>query len=175
LATGGYEKKLLLFDLSQGTDGTAGAAGGTETLQAYEVGPNIHQGAIKSIIWTPDDPNVLVTACEDKQLRWFDLRSRSVIGTFQLEGSLGSCEIDQVGGSQPTLSVASGKQVYFFEANKPASLIKQIQMPFDVASVALHRNAGKFVVGSSNDTWVRVFDFEREEETGKLKDNDVQH
>jgi len=31
--------------------------------------------------------------------------------------------------------------------------------------VALNRAAGKFVVGSSGDTWVRVFDFDTEKET----------
>jgi serine-threonine kinase receptor-associated protein len=168
LATGGYEKKLLVFDLSRATAGDLTApnsADGATDAPSFEICPNTHQGPIKSIVWTPD-PNILVTACEDKSLRWFDLRTRSMVGSVVLDGTIGSCELDLVAGSEPILSVAAGKAVYFFDAERPATLIRKIEVPFEAASVALNRTAGKFVVASSADTWLRVWDFAEEKEMG---------
>lgn len=133
----------------------------------------MHQGTIRSVVWSPD-PNVLVTAAEDKKLRWWDLRSRSPAGEYSLEGTVGSCELDSIPLSNPsgsssktrTLSVAAGKTVYFFDAEKPAGLVKQIKTPHDVASVALNGSQRKFITGSSSDTWVRVWDFDEEKEIG---------
>ena len=63
--------------------------------------------------------------------------------------------------------MAAGKSVYFFDADRPASLIKQIKTPYDVASVALNGAQRKFVTGGASDTWVRVWDFDEERELGK--------
>jgi serine-threonine kinase receptor-associated protein len=66
-----------------------------------------------------------------------------------------------------TLSVAAGKNVYFFESDRPAALVKKVETKYEVASVAINGRAGKFVTGSPGDTWVRVWDLETETETGK--------
>lgn len=63
------EKKLRIFDLSQGGD----------SAPSYEIGAGVHTGTIKSIVWTAD-PNILITAAEDKKIRWWDLRTQSMIG-----------------------------------------------------------------------------------------------
>jgi hypothetical protein len=62
--------------------------------------------------------------------------------------------------------VAAGRSVYFFEGDKPGSLLKKVTTPYEVASVALNGAARKFVTGHRNDTWVRVWDFDKEVETG---------
>jgi len=175
LATGGQEKKLRIFDLSQGAVSGSAATDApgvlkSTTAPSYEVGKDVHQGTIKSIVWGPD-PNILVTAADDKQVRWWDIRTQSTIGEHALDGFIGSCELNSDpldGTGSGVLSVAAGKTVYFFDGDRPATLIKQFKTPHDVACVALSGSQRKFVTGQSGDTWVRVWDFDEEKELGKL-------
>lgn len=169
LATGGMEKKLRIFDLSIGSSSTTSsptyeAASSSEPPPSYEIGPGVHGGTIKSIVWAAD-PNILITAAEDKKIRWWDLRTQSTIGEYTVDGVVGTCELSNT-SPKGVLSVAAGKSVYFFDSASPGSLIKSVKTPYDLASVALHTEQGKFVTGGSsqNDTWVRVWDFESEQE-----------
>jgi serine-threonine kinase receptor-associated protein len=159
LATGGMEKKLRIFDLSDNSSSSA-------TPNSYEIGAGVHGGTIKSIVWAAD-PNILITAAEDKKIRWWDLRTQSTIGEYTVEGVVGTCELGNT-SADGILSVAAGKSVYFFNSASPGSLIKSIKTPYEMASVALHKDEGKFVTGGSNqnDTWVRVWDFNEEKELG---------
>ncbi|KAK7564896.1 WD40-repeat-containing domain protein [Phyllosticta citricarpa] len=173
LATGSQDKKLRIFDLSRSSASSSPTGvNGSSPTPSYEIGSGAHQGSIKSIVWG-NDPNILITASEDKRIRWWDLRTQSTIGEYTVEGTLGSCEMDNIsidgGSGGGVLSVAAGKTAYFFDARQPARLIKSIKTDYDLASVALHSGQGKFVAGSSGDTWVRVFDFESEQclEVGK--------
>lgn len=173
LATGGAEKKLRIWHLAQTDRGGAdlinggSASGGAALVPSWEIGKGIHQATINSIVWSPDS-QILITVADDKKLRWFDLPSRSLIGEYTLEGQVGTCEIDSIplsgASGHGTLSVAAGKSVYFFEPDKPGSLLKKISTPYEVASVALNGAARKFVTGHRNDTWVRVWDFDSEQE-----------
>ena len=186
LATGGHEKKLRVYDLSHQltispetsdpsspttaangnsltngtTKDTSNAQSTTATnISSHEIGPGVHQGSIKSIIWAPENPHVITTACEDQQIRWWDLRSRSSIATCSLDGPLGSAEY-----ATGVLSVAAGKSAYFFSGSTPGQLLKKVDTGRELATVALHAGARKFVTGGAGDTWVRIWDFEREEE-----------
>ncbi|PVH94506.1 serine/threonine kinase receptor associated protein-like protein [Periconia macrospinosa] len=160
LATGGMEKKLRIFDLSRNDNSTSAQA----TPFSYEIGAGVHTGTIKSIVWA-SDPNILITAAEDKKIRWWDLRQQSTIGEYAVEGVVGTCELDNT-SADGVLSVAAGKSVYFFNSLSPASLIKSIKTDYEIASVAMHSGQRKFVTGGSNqnDTWVRVWDFDEEKE-----------
>jgi len=180
LATGGMEKKLRIFDLSRvspislpSSNDTANTANDRTTIsadEAFEIGPGIHKGAIKAIVWTRD-PNVLVTAADDKVIRWWDLRSRAVVQEQKVEGDIGSCEFSNVksvstdiGGGSPVLTIAAGKTVYFYGGQNTRTLLKQVVMPYEVFSVALHPGQRKFVTGGSKDTWARVYDYDSEQE-----------
>lgn len=173
LATGGMEKRLRIFDLSQGSDtygiatrnGTTNGNGSVDTTPSYEVGEGIHEGAIKSIIWT-HDPNVLLTASDDKTIRWWDLRSRSLLASYSIDAPPTSCELNTGFDSDPTgiVSVAAGKNIYFFSGSTSGQLIKHIKTEREIASVALDGKTRRFVTGSPGDTWVHVWDFEREVE-----------
>jgi len=160
LATGGMEKKLRIFDLSRNDTSSANP----QESPSYEIGAGVHGGTIKSIVWGAD-PNTIITAAEDKKIRWWDLRQQKTIGEFAVDGVVGTCELDNT-SSDGVLSVAAGKSVYFFDSSSPASLIKSIKTQYEIASVALHSGQRKFVTGGSNqnDTWVRVWDFDEETE-----------
>lgn len=176
LATGGMEKRLRIFDLSQTSGESTSLAeapnGGNDLAEppSYEIGAGEHTGAIKSIIWTRD-PNIVITAADDKKIRWWDLRARSMIASHEIDGLPTSCELNTglSGYSEGIVSVAAGKNIYFFDGARPGQLIKHITTDREVASVALNGEARRFVTGCPNDTWVHVWDWdaERQIEMGK--------
>lgn len=135
-----------------------------------EVGAGVHGGSIKSIMWHRDT-NVLTTACDDRKIRWWDLRTQQPIFETQVDGPIGTCELDKV-PSNPSdagiLSVAAGKSAYFFDGAAPGALLKKVDFRHDIVSVAVNPDDGKFVTGREGDTWARVYDLATEEELGKI-------
>ena len=113
----------------------------------------------------------MTTAADDKKIRWWDLRARSSIASYDIDGLPGSCELNIGVGGNPdgVVSVAAGKNIYIFDGGKPGLLMKHIKTDRDVASVAVNGEARRFVTGSPSDTWVHVWDLnaEAELETGK--------
>jgi len=175
LATGGAEKRLRIFDLNRNSSSTSSSNGTSSAVPtSTEIGEGAHTSTIKSIVWTPNDPNILITAADDKKIRWWDLRSRTSIAGYTVEGSIGSCEINTstarssatpTSASNSILSVAAGKSVYFFDgAGLPGTLLKSHTLPQQVDCVAINMAEGKFVTGGGGDTWVHVYDFEKGEE-----------
>lgn len=174
VATGGMEKKLRIFDLSKDSPIINGGADEKDpsVLQAdkaFEIGPGIHKGAIKAIVWTRD-PNVLVTAADDKVIRWWDLQSQSVVQEQPVSGEIGSCEFTAPGGPNdigeglPVLTIAAGKTLYFYGGQNARTLLKSFELPYEVSSVALHAAQRKFIVGGMKDTWARVYNYDTEQE-----------
>lgn len=145
VATGGQEKKLRIYDLSR-----------PDT--PLEIGPQTHSGTIKSIVWS--DPNTVLSAADDKKLRWWDLRSQELAGSFDVGDLVGSCELSPEGN---VISTTAGKTVFFFDAQS-RRLIKSITTPQDVSAVALHQQTRRFVTGGTSDTWVRIYDYDTEQE-----------
>ena len=175
LATGGPEKKLRVFDLTRGTtEPAAGDAG----ISSYEIGPGVHQGTIRSILWAPNDPNMLVTAAEDKKIRWWDLRDSRLIGEHAVGDTINSCELSTstaeangvatngaTASAGTLLTVAAGKTIYLFDRPfVPSRPTKVHELTQDVSSCAVNLGAKKFVIGSGNDTWVHVHDLDTGEE-----------
>lgn len=133
----------------------------TTDAPSHEIGPGVHNGHIKSIVWSHDF-NVIITAADDNKIRWWDLRARTPASTFELEGAVGSCELNSF--ATPSLSVAAGKTAYFFSTTLPGQLLRKVETPYQIASVAMHADGLKFVTGGSKDTWVRVYDIDEGKE-----------
>lgn len=170
LATGGQEKILRIWDLSRGTNGnpaTDGEATPPSTnLEGMEVGSGVHAASIKSIVWNVDY-NIITTAAEDRTIRWWDLRDQRMINSFTTDRDIMSCELSTNMAGDPNaavLSVSTGNSAYFFDANRPAELTKQVTFDYDISSVAVNPGSGKFVTGGHKDFWVRVYDYNTEEQ-----------
>lgn len=177
------EKKLRIFDFSKfdpnapGAPVTNGNGAVEPTMRAdegFEIGPGVHQGTIKAIVWT-QDPNILVTVADDKKIRWWDLGNQGggILQEKDVQGEIGSCEFttmkpepNDIGQGFPVLCIAAGKTVYFYGGENATQLIKSVTLPYEVASVALHPSQRKFVTGGLKDTWAKVYDFDSEKELG---------
>ena len=152
LATGGAERKLRIFDLTNES--------------GYEIGPGVHQGTIKSIIWN-QDYNILSTAAEDQKIRWWDLRSRNPIVEYPVEGPIGSYDVNsRPNDSTGILSIAAGRSVHLFDGLVPGRLLRKIDFPYEVASAAVNDETARLVTGSPETTWARVYDLHTDEELG---------
>lgn len=197
VATGGQEKKLRIFDLTQtsasspttATTTLNGSPSSSTMTQAapsptgFELGPGVHTASIKSVVWL-HDYNIIVTAAEDKTLRWWDLRSRAPCATVETDMPISSCELNALeptasplaprgrgggstGGDAGLLAVAAGKTCYFFDGARPGELVKKVAFDHEVASVAVNVDSARFVTGGKADTWVRVWDWETDRELGE--------
>lgn len=182
LATGGFDKQLRIFDLSSLPRTTDGEPAEITSSQGFKVGDGVHGGWIKSVIFTYD-PNIIVTTCDDRVVRWWDITSRTVIQEFKTNGAIGSCEFHtsaapsqkplgmssgDIGGGMPVLCIAAGRAVHFYGGAQARTLLKSVTLPYEAASVALHTQQRKFVVGGSqeNNTWARVYNYDDEKELG---------
>lgn len=174
MATGGRERKLRIFDLTRGRTGSSSASadvsGGTgseSSIEGHELAPNTHSDTIKSVIWNVDY-NIITTA-DDRNVRWFDLRSQEPIFTFNTKDEIMSCELQVMGsGDAGIISVAAGKSCIFFKGGRPGEVVKTMNFDQDIASVAVNHRTRRVVTGGKNETWARVWDLETEEELGKL-------
>lgn len=158
-ATAGHERKLRVWDLKEGGGGSI-VSNATDTIPHYEVGAGVHTASIKSVVWCPGS-DLIVTAGDDKLVRWWDMRQVRPTATYAIDGTFGSLELTTK-TTDRVISVASGKKVYFF--NDTGSLQKSHTLPKDVSSVALNWEDRKFVTGSSQETWIRIFDYDSGEE-----------
>lgn len=184
IATGGFEKKLRLFDLQENQPATSLDENGAEqtvtpitipTSQAFEIGEGSHTQPIKFIAWAID-PNVIITASGDT-LRWFDLPSRQCFQTEKLDGEIKSCELvslapshsspSDIGGGLPVLAVAANKTVCFWGGQKADKELKRMNLSHGISSVGLDLKGKKFVVGEEPGTWARVYRWEDGVEIGE--------
>lgn len=175
LATGGFDKRLVIYELGRSSSGAGDGvlpqnpsctpqsrSTVNQPVNGYEFGAGVHQGAIKNVTWGPD-LNMLITACEDRVIRWFDIRSQRLIAKHELIGRVGSCELNP---SMSILAVAAGKSTSFFSGTVPGQLLKSYVFDKEVASVAVHEVARKFVTGGDGDTWVRVWNLDSDVSSG---------
>lgn len=123
-----------------------------------EIGANTHTGTIKSLVWS--GPNTIISGSDDKQLRWWDIRTRQLVSQFDMGESITSCELSPEGA---LISATAGKSAFFFDTQSRQP-IKGIKTEYELSCVALHQPSRRFITGGSSDTWVRVYDYDTEAE-----------
>jgi serine-threonine kinase receptor-associated protein len=183
IATGGFEKKLRIFDLTEQKPAAAPASEGSEptvtpvtipSSRAFEIGEGSHTQPIKFIVWA-HDAEFLITASGDT-LRWFHVPTRQCVKTEKLDGEITSCELvslaqrysspEDIGGGLPVLAVASGRTVSFWGGPRADLEIKRYTLSHKIASVGLDLRGRKFVVGEEPGTWARVYRWDDAQEIG---------
>jgi len=151
IVTGGQEKKLRLYDIERSEAEPflfASDNGGGQVTSSGVA----HDGTIKSVVWD-DERDQIVSAGEDKMVRWWDMRSLKCVHTIALSDPITSMDHSY---SSPLISLTAGKQVTFLD---PASRQPVITHTLDYipSSASLHPALrDRFVTGSTQDGWVRV-------------------
>ncbi|EST04926.1 WD40 repeat [Kalmanozyma brasiliensis GHG001] len=149
VVTGGHEKKVRLFDLAR--------PDGVEYLVDKE--GLAHAGTVKSCVWHRNEREGVVSAGEDKVVRWWDTRTLTKTHEMVFTEPITSME-RSTGPTGELLTVTSGKEVYFIDA-ATRQVRKKHTLSVPVSSASLHPTlADRFVAGSSGDGWVRIFDYE---------------
>lgn len=173
ILTGGHEKKVRLFDLSRPDAEpvllSRLSEGGNRDITA-------HDGVIKSLIWQRGQcQNVVISVGEDKFVRWWDLRTGLVSHEMSFPDPVVSMERSRIDtaalaahncvnrssiSNGEILTIATGKKVVFLDAGA-RQVYKEFNLPQAPSSASLHPlQADRFVVGSTSDGWVRIYDYE---------------
>jgi len=142
--TGGQDKVLRVFDVEQG-HAVAELAG--------------HQQPIKAIVWSPNNPDVVMSGGADEAIRVWDLRAMTQIALIVSKAPVASMELSRNG---KYITAAAGREVSFWDAQSFVP-VKTFPLPLDLNSASLHPDATKFAAGGS-DFYVHVFDFQTGEE-----------
>ena len=149
--TGGLEKKVKIWD----------------TELATEKSFILRKQPVKCTIFdkTPEsNNNIIVFGGDDKQICWLDQRDQKLVKTFEVDDVVSSIEQSFDGR---VIIASAGKKLYFFDTITK-NLNKSIEMDYTVSSASINNDHTKVVVGGS-DPWIRIYDYEKEEETELYK------
>ncbi|KAF4316918.1 hypothetical protein G195_009673 [Phytophthora kernoviae 00238/432] len=172
LLTAGHEKLLRVFDVQ----------GVKEQLQMYKA-----EGRTGIVVLPPSPLVEMQTA---QQIRKIAVLGDTLAATGEVDGTVTIWDLDaykqmrqfkvdadvmdmEASRDGSVLTIAAGKQVYFYDVAKDFALLHSFPMPISFAEeggASLHPRESKFVAGGS-DTWVRVFDFK----TGELLETHKGH
>jgi len=144
LLTGGQEKKARIFDV--------GRPDAEPELLLTQGETMSHAGTVKSVVWASD--NLGVSAGEDGQIKWWDLRTRQLVHSLAFPDAITSMELSV---QTNRLTVTSGKAVSFISAQPHGPPTHSLSLPYAPSSVSIHPiHQDRFVTGSTADEWVRV-------------------
>ncbi|CAI5740343.1 unnamed protein product [Hyaloperonospora brassicae] len=169
LVTAGHEKLVRVFDVTQVKEQHKQykAEGGVVILPPpLPVGEMHTREQIRKVVVLGNE--VAVTGEVDGTVTVWDLETFTPRRQFTVDTGVMDMEGSRDG---KVLTVAAGKQVYFYNVDDDFALLRSFAMPISFAEeggASLHPTENKFVAGGS-DTWVRVFDFESGELLETLK------
>lgn len=144
--TGDQERKLRVFDLER-----------PEAPDVFSAFPKdlAHEGTVRSVIFDETRQSI-VSAGEDKTIRWWDTRSRECTKTEVFDDPIASMERSH---DASLIALATGKMVQFIDAGARTATITHT-LAYCPASASLQPLPphDRFVTGSTSDGWVRVHD-----------------
>ncbi|PFH52363.1 hypothetical protein AMATHDRAFT_74161 [Amanita thiersii Skay4041] len=150
LLTGGQEKKVRIFDLNRPD---------AEPDFLYDAGTQTHNGVIKSVVCVGE--NVGVTAGDDGQIKWWDMRTRELTANLNFPQPITSMELSI---QTQRLVVTSGKAVSFIPQMPNGPQTHSITLSYCPSSASIHpTRQDRFVTGNLADEWVRVHGMDGEE------------
>jgi len=140
ILTGGQDKILRLFDLSQPDSDPLKLEG--------------HTQSIKVALWS-NDQNTIISAGQEQGIRVWDVRTLSQVKLLNTKSPVSNIEISL---DKKHITTTSGKEVNFWDVNT-FDLLKSYTLPIELNSAGLSPDATTFAVGGTTDFWVRVYDF----------------
>ncbi|KAJ1547819.1 hypothetical protein HK096_010884 [Nowakowskiella sp. JEL0078] len=135
--TGGYEKKLRVFDLQSPTPETP-----IRVMEGC-------QDEIKSVLL--DSAHGLVFNGDAKELKVWDLRDSRQVSSRVFDHDVTSLKFSW---DKSKIICTGGKKVYFYNS-VTAALEYEFDVKVDVSSASLHPDGSRFVIGGSSDLWAR--------------------
>ncbi|KIL69532.1 hypothetical protein M378DRAFT_183969 [Amanita muscaria Koide BX008] len=151
LLTGGQEKKVRIFDLNR-SDAEPDVLNDPNSVQT-------HDGVIKSVVCVGEQ--VGVSAGDDGQIKWWDLRTRRMIETCRFRDPITSMELSP---QTKRLVVTSGHTVTFIPELQDGSPSFSVTLPYCPSSASIHPTLqDRFVTGNLADEWVRMHGMDGEE------------
>jgi len=140
LYTGGAEKKLRVWDLEKTDAEPQVLLGHTATISRCFAAP---------------DANLLISSGDEKGIKVWDLRTMEVVKTLATEAPVTDVNVSFGDG---VLAATAGSTVHFFDANTFEAL-QSYTLSQPLNCVSYHPEVGKFVTGSSEELWARVYDY----------------
>ncbi|CAO3695649.1 unnamed protein product [Rhizopus stolonifer] len=148
IVTGGNEGLVRLYDLYR------------PDAHPLELGG--HEGTVKAVVWN-EEQHAVLSAGDDGTVRIWDLRTMRERDVIKAKAPVSTMSLSTDG---QYVSWAAGKTANFWNLNSPLEDIKVIETNEKTSSVSLHPSHEKFVAGSDEDLWVRIYDFN----TSQVKD-----
>jgi len=141
LITGGLDKTLRIFDLSK-------PEGEPQQMEG-------HTQSVKQIVWSKQDPNIVISGGGDNALRIWDVRTLKEVKNIPVKSAVTSIDLSL---DNKHMTATAGKEVFFYDAAK-FELVKSYSLSLELNSASLAPDAQTFVVGGSSDFWARVYEF----------------
>lgn len=155
LMTAGHEKLLRVFDVKEIKEEWKNNKKTPENPLEPIAQMNCKE-QIRKVVAISD--KIAVTGEVTGTISVWNLETSQLMKEFEAGAGVMDMEASRNG---KVLTVAAGKKVLFYDAEKDFSLINSFNMPIsfqEEGGASLHPTQDRFVAGGS-DTWVRVFDF----------------
>nr|XP_033335424.1 periodic tryptophan protein 1 homolog [Megalopta genalis] len=155
LASGSVDQTVLLWDLENGTP--------VNKITSFDE-------KIQSLKWHPTETHQLLTGCADKMVRLFDCRDQTVINSWETSGEVERVLWNQFDPNYCITSTDNGHMLYFdIRQNKPIWSIEAHTK--EVTGLSLSSSCPGFLVTSSNDGVIKVWDIIKHEEPSCVWEN----